>query len=92
MVSAIINLYGANQKFVCFYDSSQIKTNSTLTEYGKMAFSVRNTKERRASSARKKKPRFSTTRCEYLNCSERNKLRSISFPPDIKYMNSTLLM
>lgn len=81
MISAIINLYGTNQKF----------TNSTLVEYGKMAFTVRNTKERRASSARKKKPRYSSTRCEYLNCKERNQLLSISFPKDIKY-NDYLFM
>lgn len=57
-----------------------------------MAFTVRNTKERRASSARKKKPRFSSTRCEYLNCKERNQLLSISFPKDIKYMPFTFLI
>lgn len=91
MISAIINRHGTNQKFVCFHSFSQFKTNSTLVEYGKMAFTVRNTKERRASSARKRKPRFSTTRCDYLNCRERNQLRSISFPKEIKYMSFTLL-
>ena len=50
-----------------------------------MILTVRNTREIRDSSARTRSKRYSTTRHDYLNASERKQLLANSLPEDIQF-------